>query len=178
MTSEKFIFELSLLAVSEEYLQKKGYESLANPMADAFFPKKCDTNSNDDNIILTLLKNYDLSSICLISPLSFFEKKDLRREKDMVLFGTFEQDLLAIHLATNEVLVLAYWDYDEISFRCAKDSASFLEAFLIGGLHYNASESITEFQYNAVMKQRAIMASEIAGGDMYREFWTNIFYLD
>lgn len=163
------------MTFNPDNLRKLGFdeESILDKQ-NAFIPKKNDNFSESSDVLVKLIEEYN-TEFSLISNISLNEKiKDIG---SYIHIGWVFEDLLALDKNTGEIVTLVYWDINEINFKCAVNSKSFLEAFLIHGIgRVDMISSEKEgCDYN---RSRAQEAAKAAGGNDYLKFWESLYAID
>lgn len=175
METSVFINRLKELVFDKSKLQHEGFsDEYSNSLINAFYLSSTNTRSLKSNIILKLIEEYQCEVLGIISSISFNE--EINETEKYYLIGWVQgEDLLAINKSNGEVVMLAFWDYDVITFYCAVNSNQFLEAFLIHGVspldkHFENDEE--QWLYNT---NKAKEAASIAGGNKYLKFWMSLY---
>ncbi|WP_462250770.1 hypothetical protein [Ferruginibacter sp.] len=178
MNASEFISKLNSLAFDESNLHRNGFsDNYSKSLIEAFYPQKTNENSLSNNIIIQLIEEYKCACISIASSISFNE--EVSETDRFVLIGwVFGEDLLAIDKSNAEIVILAYWDYDLVTFHCAANSDKFLEAFLIHGICpldiiFEMKED--QWIYNI---NKANEAATAAGGGKYLKFWMALYPTD
>lgn len=165
MTHFEFIDKLNSLAINESKLREIGFGDYSETLIKGFYPERTNKTSSSDNLIIQLIEEFDCRCIGLVSPISLNE--EVGETDTFILIGWVWEDLLAIDKASGEIVMLAYWDYDLITFHCAVNSENFLRAFLIHGIAKFDIDFENEEQEWAYNTLKAEEAADIAGGNIY-----------
>ena len=177
MNALDFILKLNSLAISEKKLREKGYGDHSKNIISAFYPVSTGKKSINENPIIQLIEEYNCSNLTLASSISLNE--EISETDRFILIGwVWGDDLLAIDKKSGEIVMLAYWDYNLITFHCAENSDKFLEAFLIhgvSGLDVHFEKEADRWAYNI---KKATNAAEAAGGNKYLRFWMVLYPTD
>jgi len=170
-----FVSKLKQFVFDKVKLLNKGFsDEYSNSLIEAFDLSETHKQPIRSDIILNLIEGYRCDVMGLISSISF-NLEIGKTEKYFLIGWVWGDDLLAIDKSNNEVVMLAYWDYDLVTFYCAANSKNFLEAFLIHGIspldqHFEHEEQ--QWTYNI---NKANEAAKIAGGEKYIKFWMALY---
>ncbi len=179
MKSEDFVEKLKLVAPSREKLVELDCdEEFIDIYIKSFSFKKVTDKSVSSNPILDLIFKYSVDEF-EVSMIRFNSKEDVTDVEKYIFFGSFDADLLAIDTNSKEI-VLIDWDApDKILFPVAKDSSSFLNCILKLA-DFNKEMFFNEELSNDQKEilKRAIMISEIAGGEKYLNFFMGALGFD
>jgi len=170
-----FVGKLKESVYDKLKLSKEGFSNeYSSSLIEAFYLSKTKKQSLRSNVLLQLIEEYNCDAIALFSSISFsLEVNEI--EKYFLIGWVWGEDLLAIDKSNGEIVILAYWDYNLITFYCALNGNKFLDAFLIHGIspldrHFEDREEQRTHNIN-----KAKEAANIAGGDRYLKFWMALY---
>ncbi len=132
----------------------------------------------EDNPIIHIIKNYDISQFCIID---FRFLQESNQVSDYLIFGESEADSMAI-TDYGEIVKILYTDVGEYELDnsweithitpCSKNSETFLEALKIAAelqsRRFSGDVKGNDFEKNQSYAERCITVS---GGEKYRQFW-------
>lgn len=173
MNHLQFIEQLAGIPLPDEAYKQVGLSSkYIKDIKKNYIPlNKKVTNKKDvppDNAILSLMAAYDMSKVSI--GMVEFNKK-IEHDDDLIIFGKFEVDRMAIDRVTGEVLVLDETS-DKIMWRCAQNGGAFLEALIyIGKFLEKRVVDDNLYEDEKANLKIAKTCSEIAGGVKYLKFF-------
>ena len=125
--------------------------------------KISDVNIADNNAILNLIYNYDLTKFSILS-ISFNKAEDIVEDENYIYIGWVEAFPFAIAKKTGEIVELAWEDPTFIVSYMAKDQCSFLD-ILIEMEKLNQKDILGSINCERQNELQQIL--NIAGGDKY-----------
>lgn len=129
-------------------------------------PKNASQTSDENDSILSLINNYDVSNINIAS-ISFWN--EFINDDHFIRFGSYEQDELAIVKNSGEVVLLEY-GISHIMAYAAKNQDSFLESLLLIA-KFSLNNMLLDFdEIDALSCENALASSSVAGGIKYLNF--------
>lgn len=170
MNLEEFIISVNSKAFKLEDIPDELIENYSD-FISFFYPARKNRKSNSNDIIFQFIEEYE-SCFNLISHISFNDK--IEEDENYIHFGWSQEDLLVIEKKSKEIITIDYAVYGRKMFSCAKSTAQFMKAFIIGGFHdlfkhFNNDESAKEYFIS-----KANMASNAAGGLKYLRYWNSL----
>lgn len=173
MNHLEFIEQLAGIPLPDAAYKQVGLSSkdIKNIKKNYIPLNKKDTNEKyvpSDNAIVTLMTAYDMSKVAI--GMVEFNKK-IEYDGELIIFGNFEVDRMAINYVTREVLVLDETT-DKIMWRCAHSDGAFLEALIyIGKFLEKRGVDDNLYEDEKANIKIAKTCSEIAGGAKYLNFF-------
>lgn len=173
MNHLEFIEQLAGIPLPDAAYRQAGLSSKdVKDFKKKYIPlKKKKTNKKDvpfNDPILSLMAAYDVTKVSI--GMVEFNKK-IEYDGDLIIFGNFEVDRMAINCVTGEVLVLDEMS-DKVMWRCAVNGDTFLDALIyIGKFLEKRSVDDGLYEDEKANLKIAKACSKIAGGAKYMKFF-------
>lgn len=173
MNHKEFIEQLAEIPLPDAAYKQAGLSSkYIKEIKKSYSPlKKKETKKKaapSDDAILSLMAAYDVTKVSI--GMVEFNKK-IEYDGDLIIFGNFEVDRMAINSVTNEVMVLDEMS-DKVMWRCAHNSGAFLEALIyIGKFLEKRGVDDDLYEDEKANLKIAKACSKIAGGTKYLKFF-------
>lgn len=178
MTTEKFVKSISSLKPIKDELEGIKYPSgLINTWLNEFDIIEIFNKYNGDNPIISLISNYDVSSL-KINDITF--DSNYFDDGEHFCFGwDATGDRIAIYKPNGKII--AYDVYgDRITFECAENSEKFLDA-LVEIMKFVREKILNNYDEKARdkrSKEVAYIASLKAGGAEYEDYYKSVLWVE
>jgi hypothetical protein len=178
MNADTFVEQLWSCAPPVEQLMSVGLD----PIESSEFQLrnraelKCATEMRDSNVLIDLVNRYDVSRV-EIGIVRFDE--EVFRTEGWWQVGKVEVDPLVVNKVTGEIEVRDLADETVTLWRCAANSAFFLEAMLRAGCFLGRTAyDLLLSDDQAARCAEAIVCAEAAGGNQYGAFYNALLGCD
>lgn len=129
-------------------------------------PRQHNVHREFDNYLDNLFFQFDLSNIEI--GLITFLNEILENDKYFQFGNLEEQDLLVLNATTNQIVILDYFDHENILWYCADKPESFFEAMLLLSELFT-KRSLSEDDFSTITYIDKIV--KVAGGVQYGDFY-------
>ncbi len=173
MTAEEFTKKIADLNPPYKEIADLGYSDDFIEYFLKNFDIKRISNANHDDPIISLLKNYDLTSFSA-NDISF--DSSLQEDEEYLFIGwDIGGDRLAIFKQSGRIV--SYYPYsDAINFQCAENTSKFLDA-LFEIMKFSKEKMLRNYEENELNHRSAevaYIAALYAGGEQYEDYYKSL----